>query len=151
MVMEATPGRNCRSVLWRCHCSCGSDILLVGRDLKSGHTQSCGCLQRELVGNRSRTHGESRKKSVLYATWKNMIRRCTNPHTPGWGYYGGRGTVCDRWRHSFENFRDDIGPHPGDGWSIDRIDNNLGYFPGNVRFATAKMQANNRRNSKPQT
>jgi hypothetical protein len=73
-----------------------------------------------------------------------MKKRCFDPNTPGFRYYGGRGiTVCDRWRDSFETFLEDMGERP-EGMSIDRIENDLGYSPGNCRWATATEQNINR-------
>ena len=83
--------------------------------------------------------------SPTYETWHAMIQRCTNPRASNWGYYGGRGiTVCDRWLHSFENFLADMGMRPAD-LSLDRIDNDGNYEPGNCRWATAVEQSQNRR------
>ena len=80
-----------------------------------------------------------------YGRYKTMIDRCTNPKSAAYPSYGGRGVkVCDRWLESFENFLADVGRAPK-GMSLDRIDNNRGYEPGNVRWATAKQQARNRR------
>lgn len=75
-----------------------------------------------------------------------MRRRCTNPGATDYARYGGRGvTVCREWRESFESFLRDMGVKPGTNYSLDRIDNNGHYEPGNVRWATAKQQAQNRR------
>lgn len=79
----------------------------------------------------------------------NIIQRCTNPNNPQYSSYGGRGiTVCDRWRHSFENFLADMGPRPSDKHSIDRIDNDGNYEPGNCRWATQREQCRNKRSNR---
>ncbi len=80
----------------------------------------------------------------LYRLWLSIRNRCNNPDASDYQYYGGRGiTVCPRW-DVYELFAADVGPHPGNGLTIDRIDVNKHYEPGNVRWATRKMQARNR-------
>jgi hypothetical protein len=92
------------------------------------------------------------KPTIAYRKWSSMIQRCTNPCHPAWPYYGGRGiTVCDAWtehRTGFQAFFEHLGAPPAGHW-LDRIDNNIGYQPGNVRWVTPKQSAANRQARRP--
>lgn len=85
------------------------------------------------------------ERSVLRGTWFNMVHRCTRSTSPDYGRYGARGiTVCDRWLNSFDDFAKDMGPRPTPQHSLDRIDNDKGYYPKNCRWADRATQALNR-------
>lgn len=145
---------------YRCTCDCGGTALVRSDHLSSGHTKSCGCIKRELVQQRKQRVVQRRAerktlrpvrdphRSNIRAVWQQMIYRCTVSTCPEYQSYGAIGiTVCNRWLESFDAFYADMRPTYKPGKSLDRRDNNLGYSPQNCRWATAKMQARNRRNT----
>lgn len=132
----------------RCRCDCGTEKDIRYRHLYSGHTRSCVPCSGDKVAKAKTKHGCNRRKagrSPTYHSWSMMIQRCTNPNLPRYPDYGGRGIrVCEAWL-SFQNFLSDMGERPSRFYSIDRIDNDGHYQPGNCRWATVKEQNSNQR------
>lgn len=142
-VLSRAPNKSAKdtNARWVCRCDCGATCVAYGQDLARGKFKSCGCLNAERIVR----HGMSRTNS--YSTWKTMIQRCENPNAKGYKAYGARGiTVCDEW-HSFDAFVRDMGVRPK-GYTLDRIDNDKGYFKDNCRWATTSQQNNNNRRNR---
>ena len=142
----SSPFRPKDRTLQEFRCQCGTTAVLQRYHVTSGHTSSCGCLQRDEQSARAKTHGLS--KSRAYKSWQGMIYRCYYPNCKAYDNYGGRGiSVFPDWLASFEVFYAYVGECPPK-YSIDRIDVNGNYEPGNVRWATSKTQANNMRTNR---
>jgi hypothetical protein len=133
--------------IWRCRCDCGNTITARMGNLRNGHTTSCGCARRERCGLHSLRHGHTsgRTATRTFRSWSHAKARCFTKTDAKYPDYGGRGiTMCDAWRSDFMNFLRDMGECP-EGHSIDRINNDGNYEPGNCRWATPLEQARNKR------
>ena len=149
LVIEECGRDKHNKVLWRCRCECGNEITVLGYNLRSEHTTSCGCYKRERAAEAHTTHGMS--KTRLFSIWQDMLKRVgvhkgASEETKR--TYQDRGiTVCDDWQ-VFENFRDWALSHGySDDLEIDRKDNDKGYCPENCRWVSRRENINNRRNT----
>ena len=143
---EAQRAGRRRRVFARCTCGITKSVELT--HLRSGATQSCGCLHREATSAAVTTHGQTNSRE--YQSWAGMIQRCHNPNSPSFGRYGARGIkVCDRWRErgGSTNFLADMGPRP-EGLTLDRIDNAGPYAPDNCKWSTVAEQNRNQRSNR---
>jgi hypothetical protein len=134
--------------LWLCQCVCKNKTIVHPENLRSGNTNSCGCLHQEIDREFHFRHGEAdlRNSKITreYKSWCSMRQRCLNPNNHAYNRYGGRGIkICKRW-NKYENFLADMGRCPL-GLTLDRTNNDKNYTPSNCRWATRKQQANNRR------
>ena len=157
---------------WYCSCDCGGSSVVAGSSLSRGVTTSCGCVHRTQLAERNRRDAEQHTihgmhKHRLYDTWIGINQRCLNPECKSFGFYGVRGIgVHPEWRNDdkgcapayhdgdrsgvvrfIEWIESNLGPKP-EGYSLDRIDNSKDYEPGNLKWSSAKEQANNRRRPK---
>ncbi len=147
-VIERAP--NCKGPVpyWKCICVCGRDLVIRRDHLEKG--SFCRVCGSEKSAEYRRKNPPQLKHGMTgtpeYRAWAHMKSRCGNPKNRHFHNYGGRGiTVCDEWKCDFEAFLAHVGQRPTDGHSLERIDNALGYQPGNVKWATKAEQQNNRR------
>lgn len=135
--VEAQVGLKCL-----CKCECGASKWVASQSLRLGRSTSCGCRRSGHGINGGISH------TAEYRIWRGMIARCEYKNVKCYHRYGGRGIkVCSAWRTDFDAFLKDVGPRPSIGHSIDRIDPDGDYEPGNVRWAIGAEQVNNRRNT----
>jgi len=144
---DSLPNGKSKLKAFLCECVCGIKKVIAASNLQTGRTRSCGCLVAETAKlNIGAPIKHEQCWSPTYSSWAGMKDRCTNQNHKSYNNYGGRGiTVCERWM-DFRNFLEDMGERP-EGMSIDRIDVNGDYEPGNCRWATAEQQSLNKRNS----
>lgn len=150
VVIEQDGRSKYRNVIWKCQCDCGNVKSILSGHLLSGSTKSCGCYMEESKVIRGTRHGMS--ETALYNVWRGMRSRCYLKTCKSYKDYGARGIeVYLEWKEDFQAFYNYVSnlPHFGEaGYSLDRIDNDGNYEPGNVKWSTSKEQANNRRTAK---
>lgn len=131
-----------------CQCDCGNIVRVVSSRLKSGNTQSCGCLHKQKTSEINKSHGM--RNTRIYGIWCRMKQRCYNPNSIDYKEYGGRGiSVAEEWKNSFENFMEwSMISGYSDNLTIDRKDNERGYSPDNCQWVSRSIQSNNKRNNR---
>lgn len=148
--ISKAPKLKSRNNRWNCVCECGNTTTASCADLRSGHTNSCGCYMMERIKESNTTHGQS-INSPEYRSYRMMLDRCTNVNNKRYMRYGGRGIlVCERWQGEggFINFYEDMGKRPSIKHTLDRFpDNDGNYEPVNCRWATNKEQSANKGNN----
>jgi hypothetical protein len=148
VVREVSPKlfpSGCEKARVLAECECGTMFVVLSSSLTTGNTKSCGCKAKRLLSERSKTHGLTGTR--VYRIWQGMLNRCRNENIVGHHNWGGRGiTVCEEWKE-FESFLADMG-HPPVGFSIERINNDGNYEPGNCKWATRTEQSRNRRTNR---
>jgi hypothetical protein len=139
-----------RVTKWSCQCDCGAvGVIVAGVKLKSGHTQSCGCYQKQRAKEAKTTHGDSYTR--FYRIWAGMRERCDNPNHKDYNIYGGRGITYQESWNLFKNFKKDMLENYSDDLELDRINPDLSYTFDNCRWVNESLQAYNQRLSKHNT
>jgi hypothetical protein len=137
-----------KATLWWCRCSCEALAVIPTNNLKFNRSTNCGCIRNLSTSARSTKHGQTRqgKSSPEYISFTGARQRCVSPTCKAYKYYGGRGIRFEF--ETFDQFFQSVGPRPGKEWTLDRLDVNGNYTPGNVRWATFETQARNRRKNR---
>lgn len=147
-------GRRHHSSYWRCRCDCGKETSVYASSLKTGEVLSCGCYRKARMANLTLKHGERggdlrSEITVEYRCWSRMLDRCNRATETSYKDYGGRGIkVCQEWTDDFGAFLREVGRRPSRAYSIERINVNGNYEPGNCRWATWPEQARNKRSNR---
>lgn len=153
-VIERGPKDSKGKLYWLCKCDCGTIKNVSGYMLRTGKSKGChACLWERQLHPRAHTDGSRRwinnKETKVYRRWRAMRERCNNPNNKSYKNYGGRGIrVCDEWNHNFQAYFDYVSKlehFNEDGYTLDRVDNDGNYEPGNVRWATKSEQERNKR------
>ena len=152
LLVVASAGFVNRRQRWLCRCDCGTTTTTRTDTLRAGTTSSCGCLNSALVRASLTKHSQAKRgaKSHLYRAWVAMKTRCLNPRYSQYKYWGGRGiSIAPEWINDFSRFAQDVGEPPFPKATLDRVDNDGDYRPGNVRWATRAEQNRNQRPRRP--
>jgi hypothetical protein len=143
LITDEIPIKKNKAYFYKCFCICGNVSIVERNSLKHGKVISCGCYQKEVTKRKSSTHNMWGTKT--YWAWAQARQRYSNSKSPAYKDYGGRGiTMCKEWSNSFESFFNDMGECP-QGFSLDRLNNDLGYFKDNCHWASKSYQGYNRR------
>lgn len=147
LVIDYTRKSTTGNAMWMCRCECGNSKEVASGHLRSGHTTSCGCRQKERAGEANTTHGL--RKDPLYETWASIKRRCYNKNVNSYNDYGGRGIkMCNDWKNNFVAFFTWAkSSNYKKGLSIERIDVNGNYCPENCTWIPRCEQSKNTRKS----
>ena len=161
-VIKIDPQRSpSNKIKWICLCDCGNTITVIGSSLKTNNTKTCGDLQNckfafQIKSNSQIIHNQV--NSLEYNSWADIIQRCTNYNNPAFNRYGGRGIIIfELWKNSFKDFydylltlpetREQFETRTGKKATIDRIDNEGNYEPGNIKWSSYQQQNQNRRST----
>lgn len=139
-------GSDGKKSLWNVQCDCGKIIVMAASEFLKERQQSCGCQRYLTIGRKNSTHKMS--THPVYAVWRGMLARCSNPKHRAWLNYGGRGiSVCEEWQNSFEEFWQDMSESYVFGLCLDRENNEGNYEKSNCRWVTHKVNDRNKRNN----